>query len=225
MYLTIYKKLLSLKKQGDRFKWYNETGIVAGRAEDFFSSVKNLLLSVNKALQNSGQKTMNLCHDPFSIKRRFSSRELNLYRLVLTWASPGLIIKQNPLNFDIVSFSTCDISGHNINNNVNNNSNKSKNSNKDLNNYLNNNSNNNSGKYFEENSDDNSGNDLEENENYVDLDYLMANLLPNYNKVSIDEENRRERLSIPWLKSTKGKLVENFCNFCAIFKTILRYYA
>ena len=216
MYLTIYKKLLSLKKQGDRFKWYNDTGIVAGRAEDFFSSVKNLLLRVNKALQNSGQKTMNLCHDPFSIKRRFSSRELNLYRLVLTWASPGLIIKQNPMNIDIVSFSTCDISGHNINNN---NSNSNNNSNKSLKNYLNGNSNSNSEINI------NGTEENEEDENYMDLDILMSNLLPNYNKISIDEENRRERLSIPWLKSTKGKLDLNLCKFCAIFKTILRYYA
>ena len=97
-YLHIYRKWKSLKSPKDRNVWASEAGIVPARMADFASTVDNLLKSVNTSLKRTGQKNTDLLKDSLSINCFVSPQKLNMYRLILTWASPGNIIKHRNLD-------------------------------------------------------------------------------------------------------------------------------
>ena len=105
MALNMYKKWVSLRSE-ERVRWCKASAIRHDNMSHFVTSVENILRSVNNLLRRgkrsqgdhkkSGETTEpQLNQDALHIEHTTTPRELNLYRLILTWVCSKNIMHQN----------------------------------------------------------------------------------------------------------------------------------
>ena len=94
MHLNIYKKWKSLTFIWDRALWAKKVGLKINLLEGFVSIADNLLKSLNNAVRDISGKNDTLGLHSLDISTKITSAKLNMYRLILTWASAKNIIRQ-----------------------------------------------------------------------------------------------------------------------------------